>query len=104
MAEVHVSQLAGEQIRYNGDTWEFTGDINIKQNGSVLQADAKISDRVRGSRGTFQFKLTNPPASINPGNPGEFDVELAQNGGQPLLRLVRSHTSDDYSIKSLRYQ
>lgn len=104
MPAIDVSQLAGEAIRYNGDTWEFTGTITIKQNGSVLEAGARASDRVRGSRGTLQFRLTNPPASINPGNPGDFDVELTSEGGEPRLRLARAHTSDDYAIESLRYE
>lgn len=104
MAEFSVPQLEGEQVRYNGDTWEFTGEINVKQNGAVLEATARKADRVRGNRGTLQFQLTNPPASINPGNPGEFEVELTREAGKAHLRLVRAHTSDDYTIKSLRYQ
>lgn len=104
MPAIDVSQLAGEQIRYHGDTWEFTGTITIKQNGSVLEAAVHAPDRVRGSRGTLQFRLTNPPASINPGNPGDFDVELIRDAGEPGLRLTRAHTSDDYAIESLRYE
>lgn len=103
MVETHVSQLAGERIRYNDDTWEFTGDIEITQNGSVIEATARKSDRVRKNLGTFRFQLQDPPGSINPGNVGEFGVKLEREGRDVLLVITRRRESDRYSIKSLHY-
>lgn len=103
MAEAHIAQLKDEQIRYNDDTWAFTGDISFKQNGSVIEARVRKPDRVRGSRGTMRFQLQNPPASINPGNLGEFDVDLTRDGTKAVLELSRPSTSDRYTVSNLRY-
>ncbi len=104
MVETQFNQLTGARIRYNDDTWELTGDITIKQNGAVLEAEAHKPDRVRKSRGILRFQLQNPPASINPGNPGEFDIDIETTGGETILVLERSHASDRYAVKSLRYE
>lgn len=104
MADVTIPQLEGERVRYNDDTWELTGKISFQQNGSVIEAAARKPDRVRGSRGQLRFKLQNPPASINPGNPGEFDIDLTRDGRSTSLVLTRPSGSNRYSIVSLRYE
>lgn len=103
MVEIHITQLEDERIRYNGDTWAFTGDINVKQNGAVIEARATKPDRVRRSKGTMRFQLQNPPASLNPGNPGEFDVKLGLEGNDTVLELIRPHANDRYVLKSVSY-
>lgn len=103
MAEIHIPQLEGERIRYNDDTWEFTGELAIKQNGEVIEATARKPDRVRGNSGLLRFRLDDQPASINPGNPGVVDVELERDGTATVLRLIRPNASDRYTISSLRY-
>lgn len=103
MSEVDVPELKGERVRYNDDTWEFTGTIRLKQNGSTIEAAAKKPERVRGSRGTLTFHLMDGAASLNPGNPGEFDVELERAGGTVALVVRRHNTRDRYRIKDVRY-
>lgn len=104
MVEIQAPNLAGERIRYNNDTWEFTGDIAFKQNGSLIEANARKPDRVRGSRGIFRFQLQDASASINPGNPGDFDIHIERQAGDVILQLTRAHSSDRYKLKSVRYQ
>lgn len=103
MVETHLQQLAGEQIRYNKDAWEFTGTVDVKQNGEVLEAEARKPDRVRRNRGTLRFNLQNPPASFNPGNLGEFDVEIERDGNDRLLVVRRSHATNRYRLDSMSY-
>ncbi|MFU8868116.1 hypothetical protein [Natronococcus sp.] len=103
MVEAHLPELDGEQIRYNDDTWEFTGAIDVKQNGNRIHAAAKKPDRVRGNTGTLNFTLDDPPASLNPGNLGDLRCELEQEAAGPVLVVDRNHTADRYTLDSLSY-
>ena len=103
MVEVNVPALAGERVRYTDDTWELTGTIDVTQNGELLQAKARQSDRVRGSAGWLKFSLETPPASLNPGNIGEFSAELVDGDGGPALRITRDGRADRYRLTKLRY-
>lgn len=103
MVEAHLPELEGERIRYSDDTWEFTGTIDVKRNGDLIHAKAKKPDRVRGNSGTLSFTLANPPASLNPGNLGEFQCELQQGTDGPTLVIDRNHTADRYNLDSMSY-
>lgn len=103
MVELTVSALEGVQLRYNDDTWELTGTIDLQQNGELVEAQAKKPDRVRGSSGRLKFVLDTPPASLNPGNPGEFDCELTKVDSGHELTISRDGRTDRYSLKKMRY-
>ncbi|GAB7091345.1 hypothetical protein JCM18237_16160 [Halorubrum luteum] len=103
MVEINVPEIEGARLRYNDDTWELTGTIEVKRNGELLQARAKKPDRVRGSGGRLKFVLDTPPASLNPGNPGEFDCELTRGDGGYELTIARDGRTDRYSLMKMTY-
>lgn len=103
MVEAHLPELEGEQVRFNDDTWEFTGTIDVKQNGNRIHAAARKPERVRGNTGTLNFTLDDPPASLNPGNLGNLRCELQQAANGAVLLVDRTHTADSYTLNSLSY-
>lgn len=103
MVETHRPELEGQSLRYNGDRWELTGDLELKGNGELIVASAHERDRVRGNAGSLKFTLQNPPASLNPGNPGEFTADLVVDGAH-RLEITRGHTTDRYALTSLQYR
>ncbi len=103
MVELSAPELEGAQLRYNDDTWELTGTIEVKQNGALIQAQARKPDRVRGSTGRLKFVLESPPASLNPGNPGEFSCEITKNDDGHGLVVTRGGQADRYSLAKMTY-
>ncbi len=104
MVTITAQRLEGERIRYRGDSWEFTGTVDVLQNGEVLDVEARKADRVRGTKGTLSFRLENPPTSINPGNLGDVDIELRNDDGGQFLVVSRNHRTDRYKLKNLIYK
>lgn len=103
MVEIEKPELAGETLRYRDNTWELTGTIEVKRNGETIHAKARRADRVRGDAGTLSFTLQDSTASLNPGNPGEFNVELEQLEDGQYLVVRRDHATTDYRLTSLQY-
>lgn len=103
MTETHVPELEGATVRYNGDTWEFTGKIDVRRNGEVIQAAVRKTDRVRASSGTLRFTLQDPSSSLNPGNLGAFDVELERGDDAQYLVVVRPNATGRYRLDSMNY-
>ncbi|MGM0605520.1 MAG: hypothetical protein ACQETB_07590 [Halobacteriota archaeon] len=103
MARTHISALDGESIRYNGDTWEFTGGVNVKRNGEAIHATVRNTDRVGGDDATFRFVLRDPPASINPGNMGHLSARLEPRDGGHYLVVDRNHARNHYRLDNMSY-
>lgn len=104
MPETHIKDLEGERVRYGGDTWELTGALDVKRDGATLHARAKQVERVRRSRGTLTYHLQNPPASLNPGNLGEFDVEPERRDDGQYLLVRRPNGTSEYKLDSMSYE
>lgn len=103
MVEARVPDLEGTEIRYSGDMWALTGDLDVKQNGSVIDASARKTNRVRKSEATMRFSLQEPPASLNPGNLGDFDAQLERADGQYTLAIRRNNGTDHYRLENMNY-
>ena len=103
MVELSVPELEGARLRYNDDTWELTGTVDVKQNGALIQARARKPDRVRGSTGRLKFVLETPPASLNPGNPGEFSCEITTGDEGAVLVITRGGQADRYTLAKMTY-
>ena len=103
MVEIAVPELEGVRIRYNDDTWELTGGIDVRRNGELIRAQAKKPDRVRGSTGRLTFVLDTPPASLNPGSPGEFSCEITTSDGEHELVITRDDRTDRYRLLKITY-
>ena len=104
MVETEVSELEGERLRYNGDTWELTGTLEVKRNGELIKAHAKKPERVRGSGGRFIFTLDTSPASIYPGNLGELSCTLTEVDDGYGLIVERGGSTDRYGLTKLTYE
>ncbi|WP_418285708.1 hypothetical protein [Halorubrum sp. DTA46] len=104
MVEADVSELEGERLRYNDDTWELTGTIEVKRNGELIEARARKPERVRGSGGRLTFVLDSPPASLNPGNLGAFSCELTETEDGYGLTITRDGRTDRYGLKKMTYE
>ena len=103
MVEIEKPELEGESVRYRDNTWELTGRLDVQRNGELIQAKARKSSRVRGNPGTFSFSLEDSSASLNPGNPGEFDVELQRLDDGYHLVVHRNHATSRYRLTNLHY-
>lgn len=103
MVEIEKPELEGETVRYRGNTWELTGTLDLRRNGDLIQARARKSSRVRGNPGTLSFTLQDSSASLNPGNPGEFDVQLKRLEDAQYLVVLRNHATNHYRLSNLRY-
>lgn len=103
MVETRVPELEGEEFRYSGDTWALTGDLDVKRNGDVIDASARETDRVRHNAATMRFSLQDPPASLNPGDLGEFEAQLDRPDGQYTLTIRRNHATNHYRLESMNY-
>jgi len=103
MVEMNSPDLEGQRLRYNDDTWELDGTIDVKQNGNLIRARARKPDRVRGSSGRLKFVLETPPASLNPGNPGAFTCELTEDENGYGLAISRDGGIDRYRLEKLTY-
>jgi len=104
MATVDAPDLEGQRLRYNDDTWELVGTLDVKQNGKLIQAHARKPERVRGSSGRLKFVLDTPPASLNPGNMAAFDCELTESEEGYGLTITRDGRVDRYRLEKLTYE
>mgnify|MGYP006274814265 CR=1 FL=1 len=88
MVEAHWEGLRGRELRYRDRTWEFTGDVDILDEGEVLAMSARATDDVGRERARLVFGLTGGGDSLNPGNLGtHFDrIEHTGDGRYVVVR------------------
>lgn len=103
MAKTRVPELEGIEFRYSDDTWAFTGDLDVRQNGDVIDASARKTERVRRDEATMHFAVTDPPASLNPGNLGDFEATVERSDGQHTLTIRRPNATTRYRLESMNY-
>ncbi|WP_267643253.1 hypothetical protein [Haloarchaeobius amylolyticus] len=71
MFQTRWEDVKGRQLRYNGHTWELTGDVGIEDSGATLVVEARAVDDVKGEQARLCFDIAGAPASLNPGQDGE---------------------------------
>lgn len=103
MVEMHVTALDGAELRYGGNTWQLTGDVEVTQNGESIRIFARQSERVRGTTGVLKFTLTDGSTSLNPGNLEDLSVTLSVDGEDYHLVVDRDHDTSRFVLSSVRY-
>lgn len=101
MVELHWADLGGEQVRYLDDTWELTGDVDVRERGELLAAGARQVDDVRHGSATLYFRLRDPPDSPNPGNPDVQFERLEREGDAEVLVVRGARRTYRYELHRL---
>jgi hypothetical protein len=85
MVEAHWESLRDRELRYVGHTWRLTGDVDVRESGELLAAEAVQADDVRHEPAILHFGLRDPPGSLNPGDlDGHFE-SLERDGRAQYL-------------------
>lgn len=104
MVEARWPELAGKELRYSDKTWELTGIVNIRGSGRTLEVEAQQVDDVKHSTATIRFNISNPPASLNPGNLGAHFNSLEREGEQYYIVVEQEPRTYRYEIAGLQYE
>ncbi|QLG61141.1 hypothetical protein [Halorarum salinum] len=103
MVELHWPDLGGKQVRYLDDTWELTGDVDVRESGELVAVDAKQVDDVRHRSATLYFRLQNPPASLNPGNTGVHFNRLEREDDVQHLVVRNDRRTYRYELRRMKH-
>lgn len=104
MVEITLPVLAGKEVRYGDDTWELTGVVEVGGTGEYLEAEAEQVDDVRHRTARLHFGLENPPASLNPGNVGDYFEQLQREGDEYHLLVKTDERTYRYGLNSVGYE
>lgn len=104
MVETHWEDLSGKELRYNGDTWELTGDVDLQESGGSLAVEAKQIDDVRDKKVSLYFGPKNPPRTLNPGDFNELFTELEREDDDQHLVINEDHRTYRYELHRIEYE
>ena len=103
MVEAHWEGVRGEEMRFRDETWELTGDVDLRGTGEVVQARARRVDGVKHEGATLQFGLDDAGESLNPGSVGDVSASLEREGERRYLVVERDPRTYRYELQSLEY-
>lgn len=103
MVESHWGDLVDRRVKYRDRTWELTGNVDVKQNGSLVAVEGRDRDDVKGRTAWLSFGLENPPNSLNPGNLGDHFNRLDREGDRTHLIVKREGRTYRYELQRLEY-
>lgn len=104
MADTHWAGMQGRELRYDDRTWALTGDLDIRQSGDLLVADAKQIDESKREKATLYFRIEDPPDSLNPGSSdANFDHLEQDSAGDYLLVVDAPGRRYQYGLDSIEY-
>jgi len=98
MVDAHWEDLRGRQVRYGDDSWELTGDLEIRESGRLLAVEARRTDDVRQPTARLHFDVTDGPGSLNPGDLGEHFDRLERRGGEQYIVVKREGRTYRYRL------
>lgn len=99
----HWPELGGKRLRYRDRTWELTGDVDVRENGALLAAEATQSDDVRRGTATLYFALETPTDSLNPGDLGEHFDRLERTDTSQYLIIKKETRNYRYELERIEY-
>ena len=98
------AELGGKELRYLDQTWECTGEVDVRQSGELLGVEAKQVDDVKHSTATLYFAIQNSTDSLNPGALGDHFDTLGQADGEQYLELRTEGRTYRYVLQRMEYQ
>ncbi|WP_255149117.1 hypothetical protein [Halorarius halobius] len=103
MVETHWDALRGREVRYRDHTWELTGDVTVRDSGTVVSLGAVQTDDVRRRSARLQFDVAGP-SSLNPGSLGDVFERLERDGGTLTLVVETDGRRYRYRLTRLAYE
>ncbi|MFC7132761.1 MULTISPECIES: hypothetical protein [Salinibaculum] len=103
MVETHWDDLRGRELRYDGHTWELTGDVVVRDRGELLAVDVRQVDGSKHGHATLSFANENPPKSLNPGTLGDHFHRLETDNGHTVVVRTEGRTYR-YELHSIEYE
>lgn len=102
MTATHWPELQDKTLRYRDRTWELTGDVDVREHGTVLAVTA-TEDDVRGTEATLYFEIESGDDSLNPGNLGEHFDRLETTKRHHYLVVKKERRTYRYELHRLEY-
>ncbi|MFC3476557.1 hypothetical protein [Halobacterium litoreum] len=103
MADTTWPELGGKQIRTGDGTWEFSGEVDVRDSGNVLAVEATRVDEAKRPTARLYFDVENPPDSLNPGALGEHFDRVEWEGNDPRLVVKTTGRTYRYEFNRLAY-
>jgi len=101
MVETHWDGLRGRTVRFNGDRWELTGGVEVRQSGALLALDARQVDDVRHETAVLHFGVADSGHSLNPGSLGDHFDSLEQSADEQRLIVTKGTRRYRYELQRL---
>ncbi|WP_254272517.1 hypothetical protein [Haloarcula marina] len=103
MVETQLAELGKKQVRYRDHTWELTGNVDIRDRGTLLAVEVRQVDEVRHPTATLFFGLDEQSPSLNPGNLGHHFDRLEQTAEGYRLVVKTDGRTYRYDLQRMEY-
>ena len=104
MADAQWEDVRGEELRYRDDTWELTGEVDVRGSGDRLRARARQVHDVKHGHAALQFGVVGQGDSLNPGNLDDVTARLVPEDGRYYLVVETDSRTYRYELHSLEYE
>jgi len=104
MVEARWEDIRGRDVRFRGERWELTGEVDVLGTGERLRARARQVDDEKHRRAALLFGLDEPGESLNPGDLEDVFVRVEREGGESYLVARKEPRTYRYVLRSLEYE
>lgn len=104
MADAQWEDVRGEELRYRDDTWELTGEVDVRGTGDSLRARARQVHDVKHQHATLQFGVVGQGDSLNPGDLDDVTARLDLEDGRYHLIVEKDPRTYRYELHSLEFE
>lgn len=102
MREYVWGELSGEKVQYSDQTWEMTGDVEVRRDGELLAVAVVAADDVRHGAAMIDFSLGELSPSPNPGQLDRHFVRIERTKSN--VYLVMSDGVRTYRYRATRIE
>lgn len=103
MSETNWPELHDKTLRYQDQTWKLTGEVDVRDRGTILAVTAIKDDDVRREEATLYFESESGEDSLNPGNLGEHFDRLETTERHQYLIVKKERRTYRYELRRLEY-
>ena len=103
MVETNWPELHGKELRYRDGTWRLTGDVDVRESGELLVAEANRADDVSGESASLHFGIESPGDSLNPGDLGDNFDRLERTKRSQYLVVKKGPKTYRYELQRLDF-